>query len=237
MLDLYYGPTPNGQKIAIALTELGLPYRLHPVDVLAGDQFKPEFLAISPNNKMPVIVDPDGPGGPISVWESGAILLYLAEKAGRLIPTDPRRRVEMMKWLMFQMAGVGPMGGQLTFFAVYCKERLELPTARYRNEIARQMRVMNQHLGTHDYFADEYSVADIAVLPWWLLLKNLAPGDYPALDAWAARLLARPAVQQGLALMAKQTRKETIAGGGTQAGLPEDTYRMLYGEGQWSAAR
>ncbi len=237
MLDLYYGPTPNGQKIAIALAELGLPYRLHPVDVLAGDQFKPAFLAISPNNKMPVIVDPDGPGGPLSVWESGAILLYLAEKAGRLIPAEPRRRVEMMKWLMFQMAGVGPMGGQLTFFAVYCKERLELPTTRYRNEIARQMRVMNQHLGTHDYFADEYSVADIAVLPWWLLLKQLVPGDYPALDAWAARLLARPAVQQGLVLMAKQTRKETIAGGGQQAGLPDDTYRMLYGEGQWSAAR
>ena len=237
MLDLYYGPTPNAQKISIALEELGIPYLLHAVDVLAGDQFKPDFLAISPNNKMPVIVDPDGPGGSISVWESGAILLYLGEKAGRLIPADPRRRIEMMKWLMFQMAGVGPMGGQLAFFAVYCRERLELPTTRYRNEIARQMRVMDKHLSGVDYFAGEYSVADIAVLPWWLLLKKLVPGSYPALDAWEARLTSRPAVQKGLSLMAQETRKETIAGGGVQAGLPEETYRNLYGEGQWSAGR
>lgn len=168
MIDLYAGPTPNARKIIIALEEFGLPYHIHEIDILAGDQFKPEFLAINPNNKMPAIVDPDGPDdAPITVWESGAILLYLAEKHDRFIPVDPRGRVECLKWLMFQMAGVGPMAGQFAFFRFYAREKLPLAIERYTGELNRLMRVMDARLAAVPYFAGEdYGIADMAVYPW-----------------------------------------------------------------------
>ncbi len=233
MIDLYYGATPNGQKVSIALYELGLPFQLHPVDIMAGEQFTPEFLAINPNNKMPAIVDSDGPGGrSITVWESGAILIYLAEKSGGLIPTDAHDRVEMLKWLFFQMSAIGPMAGQMAFFAYYAREKVPMAIERYRNELNRQMRVMEGHLQGRDYFANTYSIADIAILPWWRSLRAITEEPRPALEAWENRLMAREAVRAGLRLGRDDVREEAIAKGQTKS-MSDETYSGLYGQGQY----
>jgi GST-like protein len=202
VIDLYTFTTPNGRKVSIVLEELGLPYNVHVVDISKGDQFKPEFLAINPNNKIPAIVDQQGPGGkPFSVFESGAILLYLAEKTGKLLPTDPRGRTEAVQWLMFQMSGVGPMLGQLTHFKRFAKEQIPYAIERYSKESERILGVMDKHLARHEFLAPEYSVADIATYPW---LKSA--GEYhPELmqsvtnvRRWLDTVGARPAVQRGM---------------------------------------
>jgi GSH-dependent disulfide-bond oxidoreductase len=233
MLDFYGGPTPNGRKIAIMVEELGLEYRTHVIDILGGDQFTPEYLAINPNNKFPAIVDPDGPDGqPITVWESGAILIYLAEKHGRLIPGDPRARIEMLKWLMFQMGGLGPMAGQFAFFRFYAPEKIPLAINRYAKELNRQMRVMNGRLEQAEYFAgDEYSIADIAIYPWWASMKLVSDEPRPALDRWDETIAARPAVAKGSVLFDKHLRPEVIEGG-MKVKMNETVYSTLYGSSQ-----
>ncbi len=233
MIDLYAGPTPNARKILIMLEELALPYTIHEIDILAGDQFKPEFLAINPNNKMPAIVDPVGPGGaPISVWESGAILIYLAEKYERFVPADPRARIECLKWLMFQMAGVGPMAGQFAFFRFYAPEKIGLAIDRYAGELNRQMRVMNQRLEQAEYLAGgEYGIADIAVYPWWDTMKLVSTEPRPALERWGDAIAARPAVGKGMTLLTDRLRPEVVQAGMTKK-MDEKTYSGLYGARQ-----
>jgi GSH-dependent disulfide-bond oxidoreductase len=205
MIDVYFWPTPNGHKVTIALEELGLPYRVIPINVGKGDQFNSEFLKISPNNKMPAIVDTDGPGGkPISIFESGAILIYLAEKTGRLMPWEARGRYKVLEWLMFQMASVGPMLGQVHHFRRYAPEQIQYAIARYTNEAKRIYRVMDRRVGDVTYLAGEYSIADIATYPWVrphkLQGQNLE--DFPNLKRWYEAIEVRPAVQKGMAVMA-----------------------------------
>ncbi len=201
-IDLYYWPTPNGWKVSIALEELGLPYNVVPVNIGTGDQFEPKFLEISPNNKMPAIVDPEGPDGqPISLFESGAILLYLAEKTGKLFPTEPRARFEAMQWLMFQMGGVGPMLGQAHHFRQYAPETIPYAVDRYTNEAARLYGVMDRHLEGSEYFAgDEYTIVDIAVYGWVVPHENQGQdlNDFPNLKRWFDAVSSRPAVQRGI---------------------------------------
>lgn len=201
MIDLYTWPTPNGQKIHIVLEELGLEYRVHAINIGKGDQFQPEFLRISPNNKIPAIVDQDGPGGePIALFESGAILLYLAEKTGRLQPADPRGRYQMLQWLMFQMGGVGPMMGQANVFFRYFPEKIQPAIDRYQGETRRLLGVLDSHLANHEYLAGDYSIADIANFCWarthnW---SGVDIDDLPHLQRWIDAIAARPAVQKGL---------------------------------------
>jgi GSH-dependent disulfide-bond oxidoreductase len=205
MIDLYFWPTPNGYKITIALEELRLPYKIIPVNIGKGDQFTSEFLKISPNNKMPAIVDPDGPGGkPISIFESGAILLYLAEKTGRLMPEEPRHRYDVLEWLMFQMASVGPMLGQAHHFRHYAPEQIRYAIDRYTNEAKRIYRVIDKRVGDVSYLAGEYSIADIATYPWLRphKLQGQSLEDFPNLKRWYQAIEARPAVQKAIAVMA-----------------------------------
>nr|WP_321525342.1 glutathione S-transferase N-terminal domain-containing protein [uncultured Cohaesibacter sp.] len=202
-IDLYYWPTPNGWKITILLEELGVPYNLHYINIGAGDQFKPEFLAVSPNNKMPAIVDPEGPGGaPISVFESGAILLYLARKFGRFLPQDERGRVEVEQWLMWQMGGFGPMLGQNHHFAVYAPEKIEYAIKRYRDETHRLYGVLNKALAGRDYVAGDYSIADMAIVGWVVPHERQAIDleEFPNVKRWFEVLKAREAVATGLAI-------------------------------------
>jgi GST-like protein len=210
MIDLHYAPTPNGWKISIMLEELGLPYTVIPVNIRAGEQFRPEFLAISPNNRIPAIVDhaPSDGGEPFSVFETGAILIYLADKTGRFLPTELRARSRVMQWLMWQMGGLGPMLGQLGFFAVRSKEKSPEAIERFTTESARLFGVMEKRLSHFPYLAGEdYSIADIACYAWTLaastMLKRAAPaawGDNPAIEAWLATVGERPAVQRGMAI-------------------------------------
>lgn len=203
MITLYYCPTPNCQKISIALEEIGLPYRVHPIDIVAGDQNDPEFAALCPNRKVPVIVDPDGPGGqPITLWESGAILLYLARKADVLLPEDPVRRALCEQWLFWQTSYLGPMMGQLHHFVQYAPERLEYPVERYATEVERLRRLLDARLDGREFLVDEYSIADIACAPWLKMFgfRYPHPELYPALDAWLDRVFARPAVLRGVAV-------------------------------------
>ena len=200
MIDLYYCPTPNCQKVSIALEELGLPYRVHGIDIVAGDQNEPAYAAICPNRKVPAIVDPDGPGGaPLTLWESGAILVYLAEKAGALIPRDGARRAHCLQWLFWQMSYVGPMMGQLHHFVQYAPEHLDYPVQRYQKEVERLRRLLDRRLEGREYLVDEYSIADIACVPWIKMFGLRYPNEapYPHLDAWVDRVFARPAVQRG----------------------------------------
>ncbi|MEQ8971050.1 MAG: glutathione S-transferase N-terminal domain-containing protein [Coleofasciculus sp. C1-SOL-03] len=206
-IDLYYWATPNGWKISIMLEETETPYNLIPVDITAGDQFKPDFLAISPNNKMPAIVDPQGfEGQPLSLFESGAILLYLADKTGQFIPKQPRDRYAVIQWLMFQMGGVGPMLGQAHHFRQYAPEKIPYAINRYTNEATRLYRVLDKQLSQVEYVAGEYSIADIAIFPWIISHEkqgqNLA--DYPHLQRWFEAINQRPAVQRGLALLSEK---------------------------------
>ena len=213
MIEVYSWATPNGHKVHIMLEECGLPYQAHGVDIGAGDQFEPEFLAISPNNKIPAIVDPIGPdGAPISLFESGAILLYLAGKTGRFMPATTRGRYEMLEWLMFQMGGVGPMLGQAHHFRIYAPERIEYAVNRYTNEAKRLYGVMNKRLAKSKYMAgDEYTIADIAIFPWLRSWKNQGIDwvDYPHLKGWFDEIAARPAVRRGVEVLASQRKPIT----------------------------
>ncbi len=208
MIDLYTWRTPNGYKASIMLEEVALPYDVHPVDISKGQQFAPEFLVINPNNKIPAIVDREGPGGkPFNVFESGAILLYLAEKTGRLLPKDPRRRSEAVQWLMFQMGGVGPMFGQYSHFAVYAKEKIPYAIKRYLDESLRLLGVLDKRLAMVEYLAGEYSVADVATYPWVsAMLPRLTDAARDEVDAlghvkrWLSLVGERPAVKKGLGI-------------------------------------
>ncbi|OUL31167.1 thiol:disulfide oxidoreductase [Nostoc sp. RF31YmG] len=197
MIDLYYWTTPNGHKITIFLEEVGLPYNIIPVNIGAGDQFKPEFLQISPNNRIPAIVDrePANGGAPISVFESGAILLYLAEKTGKLIPQDVRQRVEVLQWLFWQMAGLGPMAGQNHHFSQYAPEKIDYAINRYVKETGRLYAVLNKRLADREFVAGDYSIADIAAYPWIVPYENQRQnlGDFPNLKRWFEAIKARPA--------------------------------------------
>jgi GST-like protein len=209
MIDIYFWPTPNGYKITVMCEEVGLKYNVIPINIGAGDQFTPEFLKISPNNRMPAIVDHDGPGGkPIAIFESGAIMIYLAEKTGKLMPSDTRGKYNVIQWLMFQMASVGPMLGQAHHFRVYAPEKLEYAINRYTNEAKRIYNVIDKQLGETPYIAGEYSIADIAIYPW-LVPHNMQGqnlDDFPNLKKWYEGLRARPAVQAGFAVMSDQLK-------------------------------
>ena len=210
MIEVYSWATPNGHKVHIMLEECGLPYRVHPVDIGAGDQFKAEFLAISPNNKIPAIVDPDGPdGAPMSLFESGAILLYLAGKTGRFLPASTRAKYEVLQWLMFQMGHVGPMLGQAHHFRIYAPEKIDYAIERYSNEAKRLYRVMDRQIARTRYIAgDEFTIADIAIFPWLRSWKNqgIDWNDYPHLKGWFDEIAARPAVQRGVQVLAEARR-------------------------------
>jgi len=205
-IDVYSWPTPNGHKVHIMLEECRLPYQLHAVDIGAGQQFEPDFLTISPNNKIPSITDPLGSGGkPMSMFESGAILVYLAAKTGKLMPTGDRAKYDVLQWLMFQMGGVGPMLGQAHHFRLYAPEKIQYAIDRYTNEAKRIYGVIDRQLSTHKFIAGKrYSIADIAIFPWLRSWENqgIVLGDYPHLKAWFDGIAARPAVQRGVKLLA-----------------------------------
>ena len=203
MIDLYYWGTPNGQKITIALEEMELEYQIFPINILENDQFQPDFLKISPNNKIPAIVDQDGPNGEaISVFESGAILQYLGRKTALFYPTDEQDRVEVEQWLMWQMGGFGPMLGQNHHFSKFAPERIAYATERYVNETKRLYKVLNQQLIGQKYVAGSYSIADMAILPWVLRheWQQIQLEDYPYIKEYVERLTARPAVQKALSI-------------------------------------
>ncbi len=206
MIDLYSWPTPNGHKVHIMLEECRLPYRVHPINIGIGDQFQPDFLKISPNNKIPAIVDSEGPDGkPISLFESGAILTYLAAKTGKFLPKSDRAKFEVLQWLMFQMGGVGPMLGQAHHFRIYAPEKIGYAIDRYTNEAKRVYGVMNKRLESSPWIGGKsYSIADIAIFPWLRSWQNqgIDWADYPVLKAWYDRVDARPAVKRGVQVLA-----------------------------------
>ena len=210
MIDVYTWATPNGHKVHIMLEECGLEYKVHPINIGAGDQFGEDFLKISPNNKIPAIVDPDGPDGqPISLFESGAILLYLAGKTGKFLPEDVRGKYEALQWLMFQMGGVGPMLGQAHHFRIYAPEKIEYAVNRYTNEAKRLYGVIDKQLSQHAWLAgDSYSVADIATFPWLRSWQNqgVELDDYPHLKRWFNEIAERPAVKRGVEVLAKERK-------------------------------
>ncbi|MEX0841167.1 MAG: glutathione S-transferase N-terminal domain-containing protein [Xanthobacteraceae bacterium] len=200
-IDLYYWPTPNGVKISIMLEECELPYVVHPVDISKGDQFKPEFLAISPNNRIPAIVDRDGPGGkPIAIFESGAILQYLGRKTGKFYPSSERARVEIDEWLFWQVGGLGPMAGQAHHFLLYAPEKIPYAIRRYTDECNRLYGVMNRRLADREFLAGKYSIADIASVGWASRWERQGQdiSQFPHLKRWLDTLLARPAVARGM---------------------------------------
>jgi GST-like protein len=226
-IDLYYWPTPNGWKISIALEELALAYRVIPVDIGAGEQFAPDFLALNPNNKIPVIMDPEGPdGAPITLFDSGAILLYLAEKTGRLLPADPRARYTVMQWLMFQVSGVGPMLGQAHHFRIYAPEPIDYAVDRYTQEAGRLYGVLDGRLGQFEYLGGDYSIADIATFPW--ISRHERQGqdlaDYPNVRRWYRSIAARPAVIRGMAVLDDRGLPPT---------MDETTRANLFGDTQY----
>jgi GSH-dependent disulfide-bond oxidoreductase len=203
MLDLYYWTTPNGHKITMFLEETGLPYKLVPINIGKGEQFQPDFLKISPNNRIPAIVDRDPVGGgePISVFESGAILLYLAEKTGKLIPADIRHRVEVLQWLFWQMGGLGPMAGQNHHFSQYAPEKIPYAIERYVNETGRLYAVLDRQLSDREFIAGEYSIADIASYPWIVPFDRQGQKieDFPHLHRWFEAIKMRPATVRAYA--------------------------------------
>jgi len=233
MITFYGGPTPNGRKVSIMLEELGLEYEYRLVDILAGDQFKPEFLKLNPNNKQPVLVDSDGPGGELVLAESGAILLYLAEKHGRFLPTAPRERAICHQWLMFQMGGVGPMFGQHAHFSFYAKDKHPYSMERYANEVKRLLKVLNDRLGQSRYLAgDDYTIADMATYPYVLRQVDLRPDELANLARWAKEIGERPATPRGMDVGRSDLRKETIEGG--LSGLSEEQRSILFGARQYA---
>jgi GSH-dependent disulfide-bond oxidoreductase len=209
MIDLYFWPTPNGQKISIMLEETGLPYRVRPVNILRGEQFRRSFLALNPNNKIPVIVDHQGPSRrPLTLLESGAILQYLGEKSGRFLPQRPRARLETLQWLSFQLANVGPMFGQCGHFLGYAPRKIPYAIDRYRNETLRLYGVMDRRLRDHEYLAGRYSIADIATWPWVAVrwLHEIDIDEFPQVRRWYQAIERRPAVARGMAVLAAQTK-------------------------------
>ncbi|WP_340118005.1 glutathione S-transferase N-terminal domain-containing protein [Pelagibius sp. 7325] len=202
-IELYTWSTPNGRKISIALEELGLAYSVHPINITKDEQFDPEYLKISPNNKIPALVDPQGPDGkPIALFESGAILIYLAEKTGKLLPQDARARSTALQWLMWQMGGFGPMAGQAHHFRRFAKEQIPYAIDRYSNETRRLYGVLDKRLEEVDYVAGDYGIADIAIFPWvarheW---QGVALEEFPAVKRWYDAIAARPAVAKGMAV-------------------------------------
>lgn len=207
MMDLYSWATPNGHKVHIMLEEVGLPYRLHKIDISKGEQLHPSFLALNPNNKIPVIVDQDGPAKkPITLFESGAILIYLAERVGQFLPQDRRRRYTVLQWLMFQMASIGPMYGQAWHFRSVAPERISYAVERYTNEVTRLLRVMEQRLKESEYLGDsEFSIADIAAWPWVKGSEKYGQdmNAFPSVLRWIDVIAKRPGVQRGLNILTK----------------------------------
>jgi len=225
-IELYYWPTPNGVKISIMLEELGVPYEVKYVNIGKGDQFKPDFLKIAPNNRMPAIIDPEGPGGePISVFESGAILQYLGRKFGKFYPTDERKRVAVEEWLMWQMGGLGPMSGQAGHFRLYAPEKVQYGIDRYTNEVNRLYGVLNRQLEGRDYIAGEYSIADMASIGWVNAFKNYEQNldDFPNLKRWHETMNARPAVARGLAVGKEEREKSNLAN-------DKEAQKILFGQ-------
>ena len=203
MIDLYTAATPNGRKVSIMLEEVGLPYTVHPIDIGADEQFEPSFLEISPNNKIPAIVDSEGPGGePVSVFESGAILIYLAEKTGCLMPSQARQRLVVLQWLMFQMGGVGPMFGQANHFIKFASEDVPYGKTRYRNEVMRLLGVMDRRLAAVPYLAGDYSIADVATWPWVMRTEwyDTDWSRFPHVRRWYDTIGGREAVMRGAAI-------------------------------------
>jgi GST-like protein len=227
MIDFYYWPTPNGWKVAIMLEECGLEYRMIPVNIGRGDQFKLEFLAISPNNRMPAIVDHEPPGGglPITIFESGAILLYLAEKSGRFQPRDLYGRYEVTQWIMWQMGGLGPMGGQVGHFRLYAPDPLPYAIERYTNEVNRLYGVLDRRLAEREFICGEYSIADMACWPW--IVPHERHGqhleDFPNLRRWYEQLKTRPALRRGFDV-GKEIRQLS------RGGPDEEARRVLFGQ-------
>jgi GST-like protein len=210
LIDLYTWPTPNGHKIHIMLEETGLEYRVHPIDIGAGEQFKPDFLAISPINKIPAMVDQRGPGGkPFALAESGAMLFYLASKTGKFLPADVRERWEVMQWVMFQMGHIGPMLGQAHHFLQYAPEKIEYAMNRYRNEAKRLYRVVDKQVEENEWIAgSEYTIADMSIMPWLRFPERQGVNieEYPNLKEWRDRIAARPAVKKALEVLADRRR-------------------------------
>lgn len=213
-IELYYWTTPNGWKISVLLEELGVPYNVHMINIGAGDQFKDEFLEISPNNKIPAIVDPEGPGGePISVFESAAIMKYLAKKFDKFYPSDERAQVKVDEWLFWQMGGFGPMLGQNHHFNKYAPEKLPYAMKRYTDETHRLYGVLNKRLADQDYVAGEYSIADMAIYGWATLWEGqgMDIAEFPHVKAWLDRLGAREAVQKGMEVGKEEREKLNLA--------------------------
>jgi GSH-dependent disulfide-bond oxidoreductase len=214
MIDLHYWTTPNGHKVTLLLEELGVDYRIVPVNISQGDQFKPEFLAIAPNNRIPAIVDhaPADGGEPLSVFESGAILQYLAEKTGRFMPTDVRGRTTVMQWLFWQMGGLGPMAGQNHHFVQYAPEKIPYAIDRYVNETHRLYSVLDKHLANRTFIAEEYSIADIACYPWIVphARQQQKLDEFPALKRWFETIAARPATARAYAQAEKINGTPTV---------------------------
>ena len=232
MIDLYYWPTPNGHKITMLLEETGLEYRVVPVDISAGDQFKPEFLAISPNNRMPAIVDrgPGDGGAPVPVFESGAILTYLAEKEGKFLPRDLRGRKTVLEWLSWQIGGLGPMAGQNHHFGIYAPETLPYAISRYVNETNRLYGVLDRRLADHDYLAGDYSIADMASYPWVVPYKRQQQNidDFPNLKRWFEAIAARPATIRAYELAKPYANRPAVT---------EEGKKILFGQTAASVRR
>jgi GST-like protein len=228
MIDVYSWPTPNGHKIHIMLEETGLEYRVHPVNIRTGDQFKPDFLEISPNNRIPAIIDSEGPDGrPISLFESGAILIYLAGKTGRFLPLDLRQRYAALQWLMWQMGGVGPMFGQANHFRSYAVEKLTYAIDRYTNESKRLTGILDRRLSEARFVAGrEYSIADMAIFPWMRNpdRRGLDMAEYPNVKRWFDEINARPAVQRAL---------QVLSDVNNAAPHDEKSRNILFGETQY----
>jgi GST-like protein len=231
MIELYFWSTPNGYKVSILLEELGIPYQVVPVHIGKGDQFKPDFLKISPNNKIPAIVDPDGPDGEaIAMFESGAIMLYLAEKSGwKFLPQDMRRRYEVIQWLMFQMAGVGPMLGQAHHFRKYAPEKIEYAIDRYTKEAHRLYTVIDRRLAESEYLAGEYSIADMATYPWLRAHKWQGQdiAQFPNLQRWYSAVRGRPSVQRGIAVLEEKVDNSGVKPAG-------ERWDNLFGSNQFT---
>ena len=227
MIDLYYWPTPNGWKISIALEEMELPYRTVMVNIGRGEQFEPDFLAISPNNRMPAIVDhePSGGGAPISVFETGAILLYLAEKCGRFLPADPRQRIEVTEWLMWQMGGLGPMLGQNHHFRIYAPEPIPYAVDRYTKETGRLYGVLDRRLEGREYICGDYSIADMACWPWIVPHERQGQklADFSNVNRWYEKMKTRPGVRRGFDV-GKEIRQAMAAG------PDEEARKVLFGQ-------
>ncbi|PWE58227.1 glutathione S-transferase [Metarhizobium album] len=225
-IELYYWPTPNGWKITVMLEELGVPYEVKYINIGKGEQFEPDFLKIAPNNRMPAIVDPDGPGGePISVFESGAILQYLGRKFGRFYPTDERTRVQVEEWLFWQVGGLGPMAGQAHHFRQYAPEKIEYGINRYTNEVNRLYGVMNKRLAERDFLAGDYSIADMASIGWVIPHERQGQDldDFPNLKRWYETVMARPAVIKAIAVGKEERDRSNLA-------TDKEAQKVLFGQ-------